>query len=74
MAEHELAQYAHPCQIQKLARLTLKEYSSGKHKGQTTITKRGRRKLRELLFKVIMPMAAKNKELKALHQYCTTRT
>lgn len=70
----ELAQYAHPRQIQKLAGLTLKEYSSGKHKGQTTITKRGRRKLRALLFKAIMPMVAKNKEFKALHQYYTTRT
>jgi transposase len=70
----ELAQYAHPRQIQKLAGLTLKEYSSGKHKGQTTITKRGRRKLRALLFKAIMPMVAKNQEFKALHQYYTTRT
>lgn len=69
----ELAQYAHPRQIQKLAGLTLKEYSSGKHKGQTTITKRGRRKLRALLFKAIMPMVAKNPEFKALHQYYTTR-
>ncbi|MBV7275321.1 IS110 family transposase [Clostridium sp. PL3] len=70
----ELAQYAHPRQIQKLAGLTLKEYSSGKHKGQTTITKRGRRKLRALLFKAIMPMVEKNKEFKSLHQYYTTRT
>lgn len=70
----ELVQYAHPRQIQKLAGLTLKEYSSGKHKGQTTITKRGRRKLRALLFKAIMPMVAKNKEFKALHQYYTKRT
>lgn len=69
----ELAQYAHPRQIQKLAGLTLKEYSSGKHKGQTTITKRGRRKLRTLLFKAIMPMVAKNKEFKVLHEYYTTR-
>ena len=69
----ELVQYAHPRQIQKLAGLTLKEYSSGKHKGQTTITKRGRRKLRALLFKAIMPMVATNKEFKALHQYYTTR-
>ncbi|WP_423219598.1 transposase [Fervidicella metallireducens] len=69
----ELAQYAHPCQIQKLAGLTLKEYSSGKQKGQTTITKRGRRKLRELLFKTIMPLVAVNNEFKALHKYYTTR-
>lgn len=58
----ELAQYAHLRQIQKLVGLTLKEYSSGK--GQTTITKRGRRKLRALLFKAIMPIVDKNKEFK----------
>lgn len=69
----ELAKYSHPRQIQKLAGLTLKEYSSGRHKGQTTITKRGRRKLRALLFKAIMPMVAKNNEFKALHHYYTTR-
>ncbi|SHE63121.1 IS110 family transposase [Caloramator proteoclasticus] len=69
----ELTQYAHPRQIQKLAGLTLKEHSSGKHKGQTTITKRGRRKLRALLFKAIMPLVAINNEFKALHKYYTTR-
>ncbi len=69
----ELAQYAHPPQIQKLADFTLKEYSSGKHKGQTTITKRGRRKFRASLFKAIIPMVAKNKEFKVLYEYYTTR-
>lgn len=69
----DLSKYSHPRQIQKLAGLTLKEYSSGRHKGQTTITKRGRRKLRALLFKAILPMVAKNDEFKALHYYYTTR-
>jgi transposase len=70
----DLMQYAHPRQIQKLAGLTLKETSSGRHKGQTTITKRGRRKLRAILFKAIMPMVAKNSEFKELHKYYTTRS
>lgn len=69
----ELVQHSHPRQIQKLAGLSLKEYSYGKHKGQTTIKKRGRRKLRALLFKAIMPMVATNKEFKALHEYYTPR-
>lgn len=34
-----------PSQIQKMARLSLRENSLGKHKGQTTISKRGRSKL-----------------------------
>lgn len=69
----DLTNYAHPRQIQKLAGLTLKESSSGSHKGQTTITKRGRRKLRSLLFKAIMPMVSNNENFKVLHRYYTTR-
>ena len=65
--------YSHPRQIQKLAGLNLKENSSGKHKGQTRITKRGRPRLRALLYKCIMPLVAKNPEFKALHHYYTTR-
>lgn len=68
-----LEDYQHPRQIQKLAGLNLKENSSGKHKGQTRITKRGRPRLRALLFKCIMPLVAKNQEFKALHRYYTTR-
>lgn len=70
----DLFNYSHPRQIQKLAGLNLKENSSGEHKGQTSITKRGRRKLRSILFKAIMPMVAKNPEFKALHEYYTTRS
>jgi len=68
-----LENYQHPRQIQKLAGLNLKENSSGKHKGQTRITKRGRPRLRALLYKCIMPLVAKNEEFKALHHYYTTR-
>jgi transposase len=66
----DLSKYSHPRQIQKLAGLNLKENSSG----ETTITKRGRRKLRSILFRAIMPMVAKNEEFKALHEYYTTRS
>ncbi len=69
----DLRQYVHPRQIQKLAGLNLKENSSGKHKGRTRITKRGRPKLRALLFRVIMPLVAKNQEFQTLHEYFTTR-
>lgn len=70
----DLNQYSHPRQIQKLAGFNLKEHSSGKHKGQTKITKRGRPRLRRLLYACIMPMVAKNNEFKALHQHFITRT
>lgn len=68
-----LENYHHHRQIQKLAGLNLKENSSGKHKGQTRITKRGRPRLRALLFRCVMPLVAKNPEFKALHHYYTTR-
>lgn len=57
----------------KLAGLNLVENSSGKHKGETVISKRGRRRLRSILFKAIMPIVAKNKEFQELHKYYTTR-
>jgi transposase len=69
----DLSGYDHPRQIQKLAGYNLKENSSGKHKGQTRITKRGRPRLRALLFRCVMPLVAKNPEFKALHQQFTTR-
>jgi transposase len=69
----DLSQYDHPRQIQKLAGLNLKENSSGKQKGRTRITKRGRPRLRGLLFKCVMPLVAKNPDFKSFHHYFTTR-
>lgn len=62
-----------PRQIQKLAGLSLRENSSGKHKGQATISKRGRSKLRAVLFNAVIPLIATNPEFRALHEYYTTR-
>jgi transposase len=69
----DLSDYTHPRQIIKLAGLSLKENTSGKHKGKTTISKRGRKKLRALLFRVCMILVAKNSAFKALHAYYTQR-
>jgi transposase len=46
----DITRFKHTKQLQKLAGLNLKENSSGKHKGKTTISKRGRRRLRAILF------------------------
>jgi transposase len=70
----DLNDYTHPRQIIKLAGLSLKENTSGKHKGKTTITKRGRKKLRALLFRVCMILVAKNSAFKELHAYYTQRS
>jgi transposase len=69
----DLQGYDHGQQIIRLAGLNLRENSSGKRKGKTGISKRGRSRLRALLFRAILPMVATNPEFKALHHYYTTR-
>ena len=69
----DLQGYDHGQQIIRLAGLNLKENSSGKRKGKTGISKRGRSRLRALLFRAILPMVATNSEFKTLHHYYTTR-
>ncbi len=70
----DISRFEHPRQIQKLAGLNIKENSSGKHKGKSSISKRGRRRLRSLLFQAIMPLVANNKGFQELHSYYTTRS
>ena len=69
----DLRRFESPKQIQKLAGLSLKENSSGKHKGETTISRRGRQGLRNVLFNAVIPMLATNEEFRSLHEYYTTR-
>jgi len=70
----DLNKYDHGQQIIRLAGLNLKENSSGTRKGKTGITKRGRSRLRALLFRAVLPMVAKNEAFKALHKHYTTRS
>ena len=69
----DISRFDNPKQLQKLAGLAIKENSSGKHKGETTISKRGRKRLRYLLFEVAMSLVSKNAEFAELHRYYTTR-
>lgn len=69
----DISRFDNPKQIQKLAGYALVENSSGKHKGETTISRRGRKRLRYLLFEVAMSLVGKNEEFKELHHYYTTR-
>ena len=64
----DISRFKDPRQIQKMAGLSLRENSSGKHKGKTTISKRGQKRLREGLFKSIITMLATNQEFRMLHQ------
>ena len=69
----DITRFSSPKELQKLAGLALVENSSGKHKGQTTISRRGRKRLRYLLFEVAMSLVGKNPEFGTLHHYYTTR-
>ena len=60
-------------QIRRYAGLNLVENSSGNHKGKTTISKRGRSLLRSILYRMAFTMVSKNKEMKELYKYLTTR-
>ena len=70
----DVRRFKDPRQVIKYAGLNLRENSSGKHKGKTTITKRGRRRLRHALCRAMIPMLASNVEFRALHKRNTTRT
>jgi transposase len=61
-------------QVIKYAGLNLRENSSGKHKGKTTISKRGRRRLRRVLYQTMIPILATNSEFRSLHKRNITRT
>jgi transposase len=60
-------------EIQKLSGLGLVSCSSGKHKGETKISHRGRKRLRYWLFQAAKSVVAHSEEFKELHVYYTTR-
>ena len=60
-------------EIQKLSGLCLVACSSGKHKGETKISHRGRKRLRYWLFQAAKSAVAHAEEFKELHVYYTTR-
>ena len=61
-------------EIQKLSGLGLVARSSGKHKGETKISYRGRKRLRYWLFQAAKSVVAHAEEFKELHRYYTTRS
>lgn len=69
----DIRRFNSPKQIQKYAGLALKENSSGKHKGITRISKRGRRRLRTLLFRVAIPLVTRNIEFQKIYAKYLTR-
>ena len=60
-------------EIQKLSGLGLVACSSGKHKGETKISHRGRKRLRYWLFQGAKSVVVHDRSFKELHEYYTTR-
>ena len=59
--------------MQKLSGLGLVACSSGKHKGETKISYRGRKRLRYWLFQAAKSAVVHADEYRQLHAYYTTR-
>jgi transposase len=69
----DIRRFDDPREIQKLAGLAIVVNESGKHKGQSEISRRGRKRLRKILFQAAMSLVKSNKEFKTVHDYFTTR-
>ena len=70
----DVARFDSAKEIQKLSGLGLVACSSGKHKGETKISHRGRKRLRYWLFQAAKSVVAHAEEFKEVHAYYTTRT
>ncbi len=69
----DIARFDDVKEIQKLSGLGLVACNSGKHKGKTKISHRGRKRLRYWLFQAAKSVVAQSEEFKVLHTYYTTR-
>lgn len=67
------SRYTNSRQLRRLAGYNLTENSSGQHKGQTKISKRGRSELRNILYQASLVLVSKNPEFKALYRYFRRR-
>ena len=62
-----------PKQLQKLAGYAIVANESGKHKGESRIRYRGRKRLRYVLYEAALSLVGRNPEFKAIHEYYRTR-
>lgn len=65
--------FDNPRQIHRMAGYNLVENSSGQNKSGTSISKRGRKQLRALLYRMAIVMVNHNGEMRQLYQYLITR-
>ena len=60
-------------QLQKLAGYAIVANESGKHKGESRISYRGRKRLRYVLYEAAISVIGKNEEFREVHNYYRTR-
>lgn len=69
----DIHRFDNPKQLQKLAGYAIVADSSGKHKGESRISHRGRKRLRYALYEAAISVIGKNKEFREIHDYYRTR-
>lgn len=69
----DISRFDNPKQVQKLAGYAIVACSSGKHKGESHISYRGRKRLRYVLYEAAISLIGQNAEFKEIHRYYLTR-
>ena len=70
----DISRFDNPKSIQKLSGYAIVSNDSGKHNGKSSISYRGRKMLRCILFQAAVSVIGKNPEFAAIHEYYTTRS
>lgn len=70
----DIRRFDNPKQIQKLAGYSIVKNESGKHKGESHISYRGRKRLRYVLYEAAVSVVSHSSEFKEIHRYYTTRS
>ena len=69
----DIKRFDDPRQIQKLSGYAIVKNQSGKHKGESHISYRGRKRLRYVLYEAAVSVVSHSPEFRSIHQYYTTR-
>lgn len=69
----DIGRFDNPKQLQKLAGYAIVSNDSGKHKGESRISYRGRKRLRYVLYEAAISLIGKNAEFRSIHEYYMTR-
>ena len=69
----DISRFNDPRQLQKLAGYAIVSSESGKHKGESHISYRGRKRLRYVLYEAAVSVTGHSPEFRSIYQYYTTR-